>query len=83
MSEIPEDIKVAAWDAFMEGEKDHGARLTHIARVILAERERCAKTTQLWGCSVSDGTYSASEVNDICNTIGPNIADAIMRGTAP
>lgn len=40
-SEIPDDIKIAAWDAFIAGERDHGARVTHIANALLAERERC------------------------------------------
>lgn len=76
-SEYPADVVAAAYEA-MNTVKGDGA-VGVISRAILTERQRCAKIASEWGCSISGGIYTDTEVDAICATIGPNISDAILH----
>jgi hypothetical protein len=41
--------------------------------------EEAARVANEWRMSVGDGTFTAAEVEEMANTMGPNIAAEILR----
>lgn len=61
MSEIPEDVMVAATKAYDDGfERFAGNKIEAIAQAILAEREACAKIAEEQGRNNIDWVYAAA-----------------------